>query len=124
MFRFESSGSFDKTEAFLKGAIENKAIKMLDQYGREGVALLKSATPADTGETANSWTYEIVQDKDSYSIIWNNTNIVNGQNIAVLIQHGHGTKNGGYVVGRDYINPALQPLFDKLADRVWEAVIR
>ena len=96
----------------------------LDKYGREGVAALAAATPIDTGKTASSWVYEIVREAGSASIIFSNTNVVNGEKIAVLLQYGHGTRNGGYVVGRDYINPAIQPIFDKIAEDAWKEVTK
>lgn len=94
----------------------------LDKYGREGVAALAAATPIDTGNTAGSWVYEIVREAGSASIVFSNTNVVNGENIAILLQYGHGTGTGGYVVGRDYINPAIQPIFDKIANNAWKEV--
>lgn len=92
----------------------------LDKYGREGVVALAAATPIDTGDTASSWVYEIVRNDGSVSIIFSNTNVSDGENIAILLQYGHGTRNGGYVVGRDYINPAIQPIFDKIANHAWK----
>lgn len=94
----------------------------LSKYGDEGVAALSAATPTDEGTTANSWYYEIIQDATSWSIVWGNSNVVDGAPIAVLIQHGHGTGTGGYVQGRDYINPALRSIFDRMADDAWKAV--
>lgn len=95
----------------------------LDKYGKEGVEALAMATPIDTGETAASWVYTIERTNGSASIVWSNTHVVNGLNIAVLLQYGHGTRQGGYVVGRDYINPAIQPIFDKIAKNAWKEVI-
>ena len=92
---------------------------VLDRYGRQGVAALQMYTPKDSGETANSWKYEIF----NLGIAWSNTNVTgNGTPVAILLQYGHGTKNGGYVQGRDYINPALQPIFDEIADNCWKEV--
>ena len=96
----------------------------LDKYGREGVAALASATPVDTGLTANSWQYKIEQKKGSVSISFYNTNIQNGVPIAVILQYGHATRNGGWVQGRDYINPAIQPIFDKIANEAWREVTK
>lgn len=90
--------------------------------GAEGVAALAAATPAETGLTAESWTYEVTKEKGGVSINWINTNLRNGTPIAILIQYGHGTGTGGYVAGRDYINPALKPIFDKYSDIAWKAV--
>lgn len=95
---------------------------MLQKYGREGVRALSSATPIDSGKTANSWDYEIKQYQGGARISWTNSNVVDGVPIAIILQYGHGTRNGGYVQGRDYINPAIQPIFDKLAKDVWEEV--
>lgn len=122
MISFESKGSFDNLEKFLKKMQSTDIFSALDAFGREGADALAKATPQDTGETANSWTYEIVKDSTSYSIIWGNTNIEEGRPIAVLIQYGHGTGSGGYVQGRDYINPALRPVFDRIADKAWKVV--
>lgn len=97
---------------------------ILDRYGHMGVEYLKNATPVDTGKTANSWYYEIEKTKDSVKLNFNNSNVVDGQNVAILIQYGHGTKNGGYVVGHDYINPALKPIFDEMADSAWKEISR
>lgn len=122
MFSFESKGSFDKTEAWLKRLAEGDVFATLEHFGQEGVNALSAATPLDSGLTASSWYYEIVQDATSYSIIWGNSNVVDGRPIAVLIQYGHGTGTGGYVQGRDYINPALRGLFDRIANEAWKAV--
>lgn len=122
MFSFSSSGSFDQTEAWLRRLQSGQMFAQLSKFGQEGVNALASATPVESGLTASSWTYEIVQDAGSYSIIWSNTNVVNGTPVAILLQYGHGTGTGGYVQGRDYINPALQPIFDRIADEVWRAV--
>ncbi len=119
---FESSGSFDNTESWLKRMSSGAIFASLDQYGREGVAALASATPVDSGLTANSWTYEVLKEGGSYSIIWGNTNTTTGRPVAILLQYGHGTGTGGYVQGRDYINPAIQPVFDRISSEVWKAV--
>lgn len=122
MFSFESSGSFDKTEAWLSKLASGDIYSSLERFGQEGVSALAAATPTDTGETASSWYYEIQQDATSWSIIWGNSNIVSGRPIAVLLQYGHGTRNGGYVEGRDYINPALAGIFDRIANEAWKVV--
>ena len=122
MVTFKHHGDFRKTKRFLKRASDNKILQKLDQYGREGVAALSAATPAESGKTASSWYYEIRRSGGSYSIHWNNSNVVDGVNIAVIIQYGHGTGTGGYVAGRDYINPAIRPIFDKIAENVWKEV--
>lgn len=122
LLKVTSSGSFKKTFNFLDSMSRNDIFRSLDRYGREGVSALAAATPVDTGLTASSWTYEITKSGNSYTIIWRNTNTVDGRPVAILIQYGHGTGTGGYVQGRDYINPVIQPLFDRIADDVWKAV--
>ena len=96
----------------------------LDKYGREGVKALESATPVDTGLTARSWYYEIKKTNGSVSISFYNSNIQNGIPIAIILQYGHGTGTGGWVEGRDYINPAIQPIFDKIAEKAWKEVTK
>jgi hypothetical protein len=122
MITVASSGSFDKTEAFINNMEKAAAFASLERFGQRGVELLASATPTNTGKTAQSWTYTVERKRGRYSITWSNTNVVNGQQIAILIQFGHGTGTGGFVTGRDYINPALQPLFDEITDEVWRQV--
>lgn len=121
MITFNVTGSTKRAEDFLR---KNQKIKIsnLDTYGVMGVNALAEATPVDTGVTASSWNYEIVEGNGQTSIIWTNSNVVKGQNIALLLVYGHGTRNGGYVVGRDYINPALQPIFDDIANKAWAEV--
>lgn len=122
MIVIKQSGDFKNLEKFLKKASKMDFFQNLGRYAREGVSALASATPIDSGETAASWDYEIRTTKNQVSIYWTNSNVNNGISIAVLIQYGHGTKNGGYVLGRDYINPAIRPIFDKIADSVWKEV--
>lgn len=122
MVTFKHHGNFNKTKRFFKRATEAKFLKNLDRYGAEGVAALSAATSVDSGETARSWYYEIKQTGSSFSIHWANSHVNDGVNIAVIIQYGHGTGTGGYVAGRDYINPAIQPIFDKIAENVWKEV--
>lgn len=124
MISFRQQGDFSKLTRFLERAKEAVHIGDLDKYGREGVAALASATPVDTGLTANSWHYEIVQKKGSVSISFYNTNIQNGVPIVIILQYGHATRNGGWVQGRDYINPAIQPIFDKIANDAWREVTK
>lgn len=124
MIKFRQKGDFSKSTRFLERAKEVVHLGDLDRYGREGVAALASATPVDSGVTANSWYYEIENSKGMVTISFHNSNIQNGVPIAVILQYGHGTRNGGWVEGRDYINPAIQPLFDKLANDAWEEVTR
>lgn len=122
MLVFKSKGSFEKTKGFFKKASDKRIYKSLEQYGAEGVAALAAATPVDTGKTASSWSYEIRQTKSSTSITWKNSNIVDGVPIAIILQYGHGTATGGYVQGVDYINPALRPIFERIADTIWKEV--
>lgn len=122
MISFKSKGDFSDLNSFLERAKETIKLGDLDRYGREGVAALAAATPKDTGRTAESWHYEIIREKESVSISFYNTNIENGVPIAILLQYGHGTRNGGWVEGRDYINPAIQPIFDKIAEDAWKEV--
>lgn len=122
MITFRHKGDFSKTKKFLEKARRAVRLDGLDKYGREGVAALASATPVDTGLTAGSWYYEIVKNKESSSIVFSNSHINKGVPIAIILQYGHGTRNGGWVQGRDYINPAIQPIFDKLADEAWKEV--
>jgi hypothetical protein len=122
MIKLRSKGNFNKTYRFLKKAREWRDRKLLDIYGQLGVNALKSATPKATGKTASSWFYTITEDENSTTITWNNSNVNKGVNIAIVLQYGHGTGTGGYVSGIDYINPALAPIFEKLAARAWEEV--
>ena len=118
-----TSGDFNKTERFLKKMRAGDHLKQLDSLGRQGVAALSTATPMRSGKTASSWNFEVHQSKGRYEIDWTNSNVNDGVNIAVIIQYGHGTRNGGYVQGRDYINPAMRPVFDSIADAAWKVVI-
>ena len=124
MITFKQKGDFSKLKKFLEKAKETSNMGFLDKYGREGVEALSAATPVDTGKTASSWKYEIIRKKDSIEIVWKNTNIQNGVPIAVILQYGHATKNGGWVQGRDYINPAIRPIFDTLANEAWREVTK
>ena len=124
MISFRQKGDFSKTMQFLVKAKKGVKLSDLDKYGREGVAALASATPVDTGETANSWYYEIVHENGTITITFNNSHIQNGVPIAVILQYGHGSGTGGWVEGRDYINPAIQPIFDKIAVNAWREVTK
>lgn len=121
---FRQKGDFRRTSDFLKRANRLNLDTILNQYGQEGVEALRAATPKDTGTTANSWSYVVHKGTGSITITWSNSNIVDGVPIAVILQYGHGTRNGGYVQGTDYINPAMKPIFDKIAQRAWEEVKR
>ena len=124
MIKFRQKGDFSKLTRYFERVKEVVKLGELDKYGREGVAALESATPVDTGLTASSWRYEIDHGKDSVSISFYNDNIQNGVPIAIILQYGHGTRNGGWVQGRDYINPVIRPLFDKIADEAWKEVTK
>ena len=124
MIKFRQKGDFSKLTRFLEKAKKNVRISDLDKYGREGVAALSSATPVDTGTTANSWYYKIENKSGSVKISFYNSNIQNGVPIAIILQYGHGTRNGGWVEGRDYINPAIQPIFDKITNDAWREVTK
>ena len=124
MITFKEKGNFSKLNTYLEKVKESIKIGNLDKYGRDGVAALSSATPKETGKTASSWYYEIKRENDSVSINFNNTNINKGVPIAIILQMGHATRNGGWVEGIDYINPALKPIFEQLANEAWEEVTK
>ena len=124
MISFRQKGDFSKLTNFLEKAKEAVKLGNLDKYGREGVAALASATPIDSGLTADSWYYKITNENGSASITFYNSNIQNGCPIAIILQYGHGTNNGGWVEGRDYINPAIQPIFDEIAENAWREVTK
>ena len=124
MITFRHKGDFSKLNRYFERVKEAAKIGVLDKYGRAGVAALASATPVKSGKTANSWTYEIERQNGSALIVFHNTNINQGVPIAIILQYGHGTGTGGWVQGRDYINPAIQPIFDKLADDAWKEVTK
>lgn len=125
---FEHKGNFNKLETFLTKSlhISPVVLPILNKYGKRGVEALKEATPKDTGKTADSWKYEIIKDeRGNYQIVWSNTNVVDDwANIAILLQYGHATRNGGYVKGVDYINPAIEKVFQGMADEAWKEVKR
>lgn len=122
MIKITQKGNFSKTESFFKTPIRSIELKYLEKYAEEGIKALESATPKNTGLTAGSWYYEIESTKNSSVIRFCNSNIQNGVSVAIIIQNGHATKNGGWVEGIDYINPALGPIFDKIAKQAWEEV--
>lgn len=124
MIQFRQKGDFSKLTRFLEKAKNVVKIGELDKYGRAGVAALASATPVDSGETANSWYYEIDRQNGSCSINFYNSNVNEGVPIAIILQYGHGTGTGGWVEGRDYINPAIQPIFDEIVDAAWKEVTK
>lgn len=122
MVVFKHTGDFGSTKKFLKEVRSKRYRDILEKYGKEGVSALASVTPVDTGKTAASWDYEIVETNGAVSIYWKNSNIYRGIPIALIIQYGHATKSGGYVQGRDYINPAIRPIFDRMSEELWKEV--
>lgn len=124
MIKLKCRGNYNKTEKFLKECKDtNELRQIMERYGREGVSALSANTPVDSGETATSWSFEIVQDSDAISLVFTNNSMTKtGIPIAILLQYGHGNGRGGYVIGRDFINPAIQPIFDRLADEAWKEV--
>lgn len=124
MIGFRHKGDFSKTTNFLTKLKQKRILDSFDKYGKEGVAALSSATPVDTGLTANSWYYKIEQTDTSVTLQFCNSNVQNGIPIAIILQYGHGTRHGGWVEGRDYINPAIQPLFDRIVNEAWGEVTK
>lgn len=124
MISFRHKGDFSKLNTYLERAKQAVKLSSLDKYGQQGVAALSSATPVDSGTTANSWYYEIERSASSVTITFNNSHINQGVPIAIILQYGHGTGTGGWVQGRDYINPAIQPIFDQIADDAWREVTK
>jgi hypothetical protein len=124
MITFRQKGDFSKLDRYLKRVKRASNIDVLDRYGQKGVDALSSATPVDSGETAISWYYEIERSKSSARINFLNSNINDGVPIAIILQYGHGTGTGGWVEGRDYINPAIQPIFDEILNEAWREVTR
>lgn len=118
-----TKGDLQKTDRFLHGLIGKHYEHKLIKYAEQGVEALRKATPVDSGTTANSWSYEIVQENGQLAVHWKNSNIQHYVNIALILQYGHATRNGGWVEGRDYINPAIRPIFDKMAKVAWKEVI-
>lgn len=122
MIKVRHKGDFSKTINFLEKNCKGINLKILDKYGTEGVNALSSATPVDSGKTASSWSYKVTKSKGSVALEFFNSNIQNGVPIAIILQYGHATRNGGWVEGRDYINPAIQPIFDKITEEAWREV--
>lgn len=122
MITFSHRGDLTKTRRFLSKVKNINYRPILERYASQGLFALQSATPVDTRLTADSWSYEIVQDKAGLSIYWKNKNLVDGVPVVILLQYGHGTRTGGYVQGRDFINPAMRPLFNTIADNLWKEV--
>ena len=124
MISFRQKGDFSNTKRYLERVKYAARLSILDKYGRKGVAALASATPTETGKTASSWFYEISHNKGSATITFSNSNVNKGVPIAIILQYGHGTGTGGWVEGRDYINPAIQPIFDEIANEAWKEVTK
>lgn len=122
MITFKVSGDYSKTTKYLKKIKSMYKSGVLDEYGRKGVVALSEATPVESGETASSWSYDIIQNRSGIRIVWSNDNVVGGCNVAVLLQYGHATRNGGWVEGIDYINPTMQPIFEEIAECAWREV--
>lgn len=123
LITFVQKGNFANTYNFLNRASFRNHMDVFHRYGEEGVRALSSYTPKRTGKTASSWNYKVVQKNGSTSIEWDNTNVIKGVKIAVILQYGHGTRHGGYVGGIDYINPALRPVFEKMANEIWNEIV-
>lgn len=124
MITIESQGEWKLTRNWFDRMTKLDLALIMNQLGKEGVSALAAATPSRSGLTSKSWNYEVTRKGNNWKITWTNSNVNKGANIAVLIQYGHGTRNGGYVVGRDYINPAIRPVFDKIAQKAWKEVTR
>jgi len=123
MIKVTQTGDFKKITSFLMKAREALHLNsVFEKYGKMGVDALQAATPVDSGLTASSWRYEIQNDQNGATLSFHNDNVNKGVNIAIILQYGHGTGTGGWVEGRDYINPAIQPIFDKIAEDVWKEV--
>lgn len=120
--KLTSYGDFEDTYNWIKKWKFDRLMGKLDKYAQEGVDALEFATPKKTGKTSQSWYYEIEQDNSKITVTWKNSNIVNGVPIAIILQYGHGTRNGGYVQGYDYINPAMKPVFDEISENVWKEI--
>lgn len=124
MISFKHRGNFNNTENFFRRMSKNGYLSELEKYGTMGVDALSSATPVDSGKTADSWYYEIIKKGNTTTISWRNSNVEDGVNIAVILQYGHATRNGGYIKGIDYINPAIRPIFESIANSAWKEVKR
>ena len=124
MIKFSHKGNFDKTERFLKNPSKWNMLPILQKYGQDGVNALRANTPIDSSETANAWTYEIATTSGKSSISWHNSKMAGNTPLVILLQYGHGTRNGGFVQGRDIVNPAIQPILDKIAEDAWKEVTK
>nr|DAJ37265.1 MAG TPA: type I neck protein [Caudoviricetes sp.] len=124
MITIESQGDWKMTRNWFDKMTKLDLALIMNQFGKEGVSALAAATPSRSGLTSKSWNYEVTRNGNNWKITWTNSNVNHGVNIAVILQYGHGTRNGGYVVGRDYINPAIRPVFDKIAKKAWKEVTK
>jgi len=124
MITFTNKGNFSDTNKFFKKALAVSKMDQLDKYGKQGIKALRAMTPKDSEKTADSWSYTIIRKKGNTTISWVNSHVVNGVNIAVILQYGHGTRHGGWVEGKDYINSAIQPIFDEIAQSAWKEVTK
>ena len=122
MFKITQKGDFSRTKRYLNILLKRQYLLVAERYAKIGVDALRNATPKDTGETANAWGYRIESEDGRTAIIYTNSHVEKGVNIAIILDYGHGTRNGGYVQGRNYINPTIQPIFDEIADAAWEEV--
>ncbi len=124
MISFTQKGDFSKLNSFLQKGLRKAHLSIFDKYGKMGVDALREATPVETGKTASSWYYTIEENASGVRIVWSNSNFNKGVPIALILQYGHGTGTGGWVEGRDYINPAIQPVFDQIAEELWKETTR
>lgn len=124
MITIVAKGSFDRTEVWVRRMASGEIFDVLNRYGDVGRSALASATPVDSGLTASAWSSEVSKKGNTWEIVWSNSNEHSGVNVAIILQYGHGTGTGGYVAGRDYINPAIKPVFDQIAEAVWREVTR
>lgn len=124
LVNIRQKGNYERVTKYLQTASQGAKRVLLDRFGEEGVQALRMATPIDSGKTAESWYYKIEDKNGRLSISFHNSNIQNGVPIAIILQYGHGTGTGGYVSGRDYINPAIKPVFDKIAEEAWKEVTK
>lgn len=124
MIKVTSKGTWAKTRNWLQGLLSGDQFASLAKYGPIGVNALSSATPKESGETASSWTYDIESGPGRFIMTWSNTHVNDGENVAILLQYGHGVRGGGYVEGRDYINPAMRPVFDQMVEEMWKVVTK
>jgi hypothetical protein len=122
MIQLVANPRFVKTDSFFQRILEKVKLSSLDKWGKKGVDALSSATPVDTGKTASSWSYKIERNQNGVKLVWLNSNVNDGVNIALIIQYGHVSRNGVYVEGRDYINPTLVPIFNEIEEDAWKEV--